>query len=535
MQRVETDILVVGGGSAGICAALAARAAGLRVALAYKTGGNCTSVAAGGFAAVMPGVEDDAPRRHGENTLRSSGGLADARLVEALVERAAAALQNLMSWGVEFSTLEDGSLRRFRSGGHDRARTYRCRNGNLAQCFRTLSRRVRDSGVELLKDCMAVGLLRHGARVCGAWGMDREGRPLQMAAKAVVLATGGFPGIYQHRTAPAALTGEGQVMAYEAGARLMDLEFVQFMPTTIAFPPEFHGRVVNDTLRGEGAVLRNSKNERFMARYAPAYGDLAGRDILAISIATEVAQGRGTPHGGVYLDATALDERTIFESFGWARQLAARGIDLRSTYIEVTPAAHFTCGGIGIDEHCATGVEGLFAAGECAGGIHGANRLGANALTATLVFGDIAGRSAARFAAGVAGPEAAADPVQTRMAEESLPPVLRKNAALDALEEEIRKIFWERMGVVRTRDGLAEAVSRLRGLEASLAAERPGGYTYAENMRRLRVRKMALLGRMVAQAAEERRESRGNHCRLDFPETDAAFARHRVFADTGRP
>ena len=534
VRSVETDVLVMGGGSAGMCAALAARAAGRRVVLVYKSGGNCTSVAEGAFAAVLPGTSDDDARRHGENTLASGAGLADEALVALLTEGGGAALQGLMALGIEFQTAADGTLRRFRSGGHDRARTYRCGKGNLAQFFRTLSARMREAGVEPLKDCAMAGLLRSGRRVCGAWGMDAAGQPLKILAKAVVLATGGFAGAFRNRTAPSGLTGDGHAMAYAAGARLMDLEFVQFMPTTLAFPPEFQGRVVSDALRGEGAVLLNSAGERFMARYAPVLGECAGRDVLAVAIATEVAEGRGTPHGGAYLDATGLDEATLCACWGSVRQLIARGLDPRTMRLEVAPAAHFTCGGVCIDAGCATGVEGLYAAGEVTAGVHGANRLGANALTSTLVFGGIAGRSAADWAGSVAGPGEAGDPEQDRLARDSRPPADRRDTALDAIDQEARQVLWEHVGVARTRDGLDRAVSRLRDLEHALAAERPGAYTYRENMQRLRLGHMLLLGGLAARAAAERRESRGNHYRLDFPERDEAFLRHTVFAGPDR-
>jgi aspartate oxidase len=530
VRSLETDVLVIGGGSAGMCAALAAREAGASVALAYKIGGNCTSVAAGGFAAVLPGVTDDSVENHYENTIQAGLGLADPRLVEILTRQAGAELQKVISWGVEYYTSDDGSLRRFRSGGHNAARTYRCRGGNVVGFFRTLHKRVQTSGIELLKNCALVRLLFSDGRVRGAWGMDDDGQPLKVTAKAVVLATGGYAGAYSNRSAPSGLTGEGLEMAHEVGGTLMDLEFVQFMPTTIAYPPEFHGSIVNDTLRGEGAAIYNSENERFMLRYDPRYGDCAGRASLTIAIATEVAEGRGSPHGGAFLDATALDEKTIFESFGCARRLIAWGIDPRTTRIEITPAAHFTCGGVAIDEHCSTGVPGLYAVGEASAGVHGANRLGANALSETLVFGDIAGGEAARCAQGIVGALGVADPIQKLWLERSLRDGDEgQSAMLDATEGEIKRLFWDNLGVVRSEAPLRSALARLEGLADALDAAGPEAYTYRENVRRERLRKMARLGAKVASAALEREETRGSHYRIDFKATDDALTRHISF------
>jgi len=532
VRTVEADVLVIGGGSAGMCSALAARAAGASVVLAYKTGGNCTSVAAGGFAAVLPGVTDDSVESHYENTMQASLGFADPRLVTLLTRRAGSELRKIIAWGVEFYKTEDGALRRFRSGGHNAARTYRCRGGNVVGFYRILRKQVQEAGVGLLRNCALVRLLRRDGCVCGAWGMDDEGRPLKVQAKAVVLASGGFAGAYANCSAPSGLTGEGLEMAYEAGGALMDLEFIQFMPTTIAYPPEFHGRIVNDTLRGEGAAIYNSENERFMLRYDPKFGDFAGRDSLTIAIATEVAEGRGTPHGGAYLDATALDEKTIFESFGCARRLIAWGIDPRTTRIEVTPAAHFTCGGVVIDERCSTGVPGLYAVGEASAGVHGANRLGANALSETLVFGDIAGGEAAKYAQGVHGAAVADDPVQGLWLERSRPEGGDSDRwLLDAAEAEIKRLFWENIGVVRSQKPLQSAQVRLQSLSDALDARAPAAYTYADNVRRERIRKMARLGLKVASAALERTETRGSHCRYDFKGKDEALTRHISFKD----
>lgn len=532
MQTVMTDVLVIGGGSAGMRAALSAREAGAEVALAYKSGGNCTSMAAGSFAAVMPGAQDDSLEEYYDNTLKAGRGLGDPHLVRVLVERGGEVLNTLMSWGVKFYTHEDGSLKRFRSGGHSRERVYRCPDGKIGQFFKTLSHRMLDAGVRPLRNCQVLELLLDNGRVCGACGADSEGRPLLIRAKAVILASGGFAGTYKNTSGPKAIAGEGLEMAYEAGGALKGLEFVQFMPTGLAYPPQLAGRPVSDPLRGAGAVLRDASGERFMHKYDPIYGDVAGRDIVSIAIVTEVAQGRGTPHGGAYLDATALEPQKIMESYGGVGRLQQLGIDPCTQMLEVTPAAHFSCGGIAIDAQGFTGVDGLYAAGEVCAGIHGANRLGASALPETLVFGDIAGKSAALFAQKTPGGNGAPSETFSRLVRDSAPdrPL---SGSLNEHAARVRALFWDGIGVVRSEESLADAEKDLSGIAEELSRASCALCSFSENLERELLAKTARLGCKAAYAARQRRESRGTHYRSDFPHTSEEFNRHIEFRKNG--
>ena len=527
---LETDVLVIGGGSAGLCAAIAAASEGSQVVLLAKPGGNCTSLAAGGFAAVLPQAADDAVEKHIANTLASGAGLGDERLVTIMAERAAEALNTIIQWGVRFYTQPDGSLLPFRSGGHSGVRTYRCVNGNAGQLIRVLSRRAKALGAVFLPGCTIAGLGTEGGRVNGAWGMDRQGSPLYIRSKALVLASGGFAGAYAHSTNPPGMSGDGLEMAFEVGCTLTGLEFVQFMPTTFAFPPELSGRLVNDTLRGEGAVLLNGAHKRFMDTYDPVYGDCAARDILAIAIRQEVLQGRGTSHGGVYLDARYIQAERMAACLGNTKILLKHGVDPHKDLLEVAPAAHFTCGGVRIDTQCHTGVEGLFAAGEVAAGVHGANRLGANALTETLVFGTIAGLSAARHAAGIkaqAANKCAA--LDERVRQSGCSSKASGPLALQLMHA-VQAVFDAKLGVLRSGQELAQAAEELLELAKAAKSEANAGYAFPEGLCFAQIYKMAMLGHKTAVAAEQRVESRGTHFRSDYPEQNTAFAKHREFS-----
>ncbi|MEG2119892.1 MAG: FAD-binding protein, partial [Pseudoflavonifractor sp.] len=397
---LQADVLVLGGGGAGLCSALAAVEGGASVTLVYKHGGNSTAVAAGGFAVVTEGSESDSAECFISDALRSGAQLASPALLRTLADNASRAIETITGWGVEFYRNPDGSYRRFRSGGHTNPRSLRCATGRGSDAYRVMLDRARAKGVRIVRNTVITELLKDGDRIVGAACLGEDGAPLVILAKSVILATGGMGALYEHTTNTPGLTGEGYFMAHEAGCRLRDMEFVQFMPTTIAYPPQFSGKLVNDTLRGEGAYLLNAAGERFMAGYAPQFMEVAGRDILSIAIATEILAGRGSPHGGVYLDARHIPQAAMLQSFGAAKAMRVAGIDPCRDLIEVVPAAHFSCGGVVIDAECRTGVDGLFAVGEVTGGIHGANRLGATALTENVVFGQIAGSNAAKDAAG---------------------------------------------------------------------------------------------------------------------------------------
>lgn len=520
-STIHTDVLVIGGGGAGLCSALAAAEAGADVTLVSKAGGNSTAIAAGGFAVVLEKTVGDSVEVFLEDAVRSGAGLADIKLLTRLAKEAPAAIDRIVDWGVDFYRHEDGAYRPFRSGGHRFPRSLRCAKGKGGDAYRVMLWRARDKGVQIIKNALITRLLKENDRVSGAAGMDETGRPLLISAKAVVLATGGMAALYEHTTNTLGMTGEGYILAREAGCRLRDLEFVQYMPTTFAWPEHLQGRLVNDTLRGEGAYLRNGSGERFMTRYDPGFMEVATRDVLSIAIATELAEGRGTPHGGVWVDARHIPEKALLDSFGDARQLRAAGIDPLKELFEVVPAAHFTCGGVVIDEECRTGVAGLYAVGEAAGGMHGANRLGATALTENVVFGQVAGRNAAAEAAGGSTPACVADSAfeqnLTRL-ERPEEPLL--DELLARTEKRVGRILWQYGGILRSADGIQKGQGEL----AVLREERMGypQGSFAQSLRGRRLDQLISLSALVLKAALLRTESRGCHYRVDFPERDPA-------------
>ena len=515
--KMEIDVLVLGGGSAGLCSAMAAREAGASVILIYKAGGNSTAVAAGGYAVVLKDSVGDSVEQFIADAERSGAGLVEPDLLHRLAEGAIPAIERAAGWGVEFYRTEDGQYRRFRSGGHTFPRSLRCASGRGSDTYGVLYRRARACGITMLKDTLITELLRSGERVVGAAGMDEQGRPLVIAAKTVILATGGMAALYEHTTTTSGVTGEGYIMALESGCRLRDMEFIQFMPTTLAAPASLKGKLVNDTLRGEGAYLLNRSGERFMTRYAPDLMEVSARDVLSYAIATEVSAGRGSPAGGVYVDARHIPEKALLQSFGAVKALRAAGIDPSHSLIEVTPAAHFSCGGVAIDVNCRTGVPGLYAVGEVTGGIHGANRLGATALTENLVFGQIAGALAAEESKKISIAQTLDWPDAERCVQgaQADPDA---SAFLMAEEQEIRRILWTCGGILRNGEGLSSGLVRL-GVMTAHVSELPTP-CFSQQQKKRRLIQLVALAQLVLQSALRRTESRGCHTRTDFPNQD---------------
>ena len=522
-DAIQTDVLILGSGGAGLCSAIAAAESGASVLVISKAGGNSTVMAAGGFAVAMEEAGDSV-ECFVADALRSGAELADVRLVTRLAEEAPRAIETLADWGVKFYCREDGSYRLFRSGGHTHPRSLRCASGHGADAYRVMLQRAKGLGVRFISNALIAELLRKDGRVVGAAGMDSGGAPLFILAKAVVLATGGLAALYEHTTNTPGLTGEGYILAREAGCRLRDMEFVQFMPTTIAYPPRLKGRLVNDTLRGEGAILLNGHLERFMERYDAQSMENSTRAVISAAIATELAEGRGSLHGGVYLDARHISPEALSQSYRYAVHMAAAGADPSKNLIEVVPAAHFSCGGVIIDENCRTDVAGLYAVGEVTGGIHGANRLGATALTENAVFGSIAGRCAAQDAT-LAGAypswiECLMEPALKR-AEQPQNPAL--NAALAEGKNKLGSILWRCGGILRNAEGLSAGLEALAMLEEELLAQ-PGG-DFDQAIKVMHMMQLITLGRLILRASLERTESRGCHRRTEFPKEDPSWNR----------
>jgi succinate dehydrogenase / fumarate reductase, flavoprotein subunit len=563
-QTFDHDVLVIGAGGAGLRAALAAEAAGCRVGLVCKSllGKAHTVMAEGGAAAALANVDErDNWRVHFADTMRGGQYLNNWRMAELHAKEAPARVRELEAWGALFDRTPDGRILQRNFGGHRYPRLAHVGDRTGLEMIRTLQdRAVHRERIDVHMECTVLELLRDGGRIAGALGYDRErGRFRLWRGKAVVLATGGIGKAYKITSNSWEYTGDGHALAYRAGAELMDMEFVQFHPTGMIWPPSVRGILVTEGVRGEGGVLLNRDGRRFMFDDIPdnyraqtadtpdegwryTQGDrsarrppeLLTRDHVARSIVREVKEGRGSPHGGVFLDIAWIRERlpngaehirkklpSMYHQF---KQLA--DIDITTTPMEVGPTTHYMMGGVRVDgDTQMSTVPGLFAAGEVAAGLHGANRLGGNSLSDLLVFGTRAGEHAARFAA-----EQGAPAVDERAVDGTV------RAALEPfgrdggegpyqVQHELEDIMQNLVGIVRREEEMAQALDRIRRLReraqrAAVSGHReynPGWHTALD------LENLLTVSEAVTRAALERRESRGGHFRDDYPTKDPAF------------
>ena len=540
-ELLETDVLIVGAGAAGLRVAIELARAGVDVlVLGKRRHGDAHTVwAAGGINASLGNVDpDDRWEIHAADTIGEGHFVNDPRSVETLAREAPERVLELWDWGCPFSLTEDGSLNQRYFGAQSFRRTCFAGDTTGEAILSTLVAKAREEGVPYREDVYVTKLLKSGGRVNGAAGFDLgSGRKLLFGARAVVLAAGGYTSIYRRGSSrPDENNGDAMALAYEAGAALKDMEFVQFHPTGMVEPEEMDGRLVTEAVRGEGGRLYNVEGERFMERYSPEHMELDARDVVARANYREIQEGRGTPDGAVLLDISHRDPEYIEERLpNMFEQFMEQGVDITEEPMKVSPTAHYGMGGIEVDPcTCATAVEGLFAVGESAAGVHGANRLGGNSLAETVVFGKILGEFLA---------DALAD----------LPPLpldggaaLEHFADLDALGggadpaeaeeliDELRDLVWDHAGIVRTGGGLREGIEGLRRVEdradrlevRDASSHRPArGLEHALNLRA-----MLVVAEAVMRGALLREESRGAHHREDFPEEAEAWRKNVLCA-----
>jgi succinate dehydrogenase / fumarate reductase flavoprotein subunit len=572
-DRIEHDVLVIGAGGAGLRAAIEAANAGAKVGLVCKSllGKAHTVMAEGGAAAAMAYVDDrDSWRVHFADTMRGGQYLNNWRMAELHAKEAPDRIRELEAWGALFDRTEDGRILQRNFGGHRYPRLAHVGDRTGLEMIRTLQDHAIHLAIDVHMEVTVVRLLKDGDRIAGALAYDREkGRFKLFVAGAVVLATGGIGRAFSITSNSWEYTGDGQALAYAAGAELMDMEFVQFHPTGMVWPPSVKGILVTEGVRGEGGVLRNSQGKRFMFDDIPenyrnqtadneeegwryVMGDksarrppeLLTRDHVARCIQREVREGRGSPHGGVYLDIAWIKEKlpnaaehirkklpSMYHQF---MQLA--NIDITTTPMEVGPTTHYIMGGIRVDgDSQMTTVAGLFAAGECAAGLHGANRLGGNSLSDLLVFGRRAGEYAAKFAAerGPARPAASEADDSVRRA---LEPFDRASGeAPYAIQHELQQLMQKLVGIVRQEKEMQEALSAVRGLRTRAAKVgvqgnreyNPGWHTALD------LENLLTVSEAIALAGIERKESRGGHFRDDYPDKDAQFAKFNIVIRKG--
>jgi succinate dehydrogenase / fumarate reductase flavoprotein subunit len=524
------NVLVIGTGAAGLRAAIAAHQAGSEVMVIGKRRRDDahTVLAAGGINAALGTVDpQDSWQQHYADTLREGYVLADPRVVELLAREAPAAVLELADWGAPFARLPDGRLDQRFFGAHRWRRTCYAGDWTGRAILRALTAKVAELGISVIDDQYVSQLLVADGTCFGALAFDLEsGERTVFLADAVVLAAGGHTRIWRRSSSRRdENTGDGMYLALRAGCRLADMELVQFHPTGMVAPEEAAGTLVTEAVRGEGGQLKNALGERFMARYDPERMELSTRDRVALANYTEIAEGRGGPDGGVFLDITHLGKDAILEKLPrmYRQFLEYQMLDISQQPMEVAPTAHYSMGGVVVDPDThATDVTGLFAAGEVTAGLHGANRLGGNSLAETVVFGRRAGEAAAQYSASRDLQLRARDVV--RAADEELSSLIRHGRQFARpLQRALRNTMWETCGVVRDQAGLQDGLDRVAELR-ELAGDvdvRPSSEGYADLAHALDLRASLMAAEATLLGALARRESRGAHQRRDLPQLDS--------------
>ncbi|MGB0096419.1 MAG: FAD-binding protein [Solirubrobacteraceae bacterium] len=534
----EYDVLVIGAGGTGLRAAIASAEQGARTALVCKSllGKAHTVMAEGGIAASLGNVApEDNWRVHFQDTMFGGKYLNNWHMAELHAKEAPDRVRELEQWGGIFDRTPERKMSQRAFGGHTYRRLVHIGDRTGLELIRTLRDKAVHAGIDVFMECTITRLQKDGDRVCGAFGYWRAtGASVAFAAPALVLATGGAGKCWRITSNSWECTGDGHGLAYQAGAELIDMEFVQFHPTGMVWPPGVIGLLVTEAVRCEGGILRNASGERFMERYDPKRLELSTRDVVARAIHTEVKELRGTPHGGVFLDVSHLPAATVRSKLPsmYDQFMELAGLDITREPMEVGPTCHYFMGGVRTDaETGASTVPGLFATGECSGGMNGANRLGGNSLSDLLVFEKRAGESAARHAAD--GPAPHINDAQPAEAAAEMTRYLSGPGDEDPyrLHAELQATMQQEVGIFRDQTGLTAAVAQLDELERRAADARSPSSTTAYNpgWHLCRdIRNMLIVSGAVARAALLRHESRGAHSRLDFPDYDDYWSEHNL-------
>ena len=565
----EYDVLVIGAGGAGLRAAIEASAAGVKVGLICKSllGKAHTVMAEGGMAAAMGNVDDrDNWKVHFADTMRGGQYVNNWRMAELHAKEAPARVHELEAWGAVFDRTKEGKISQRNFGGHRYPRLAHVGDRTGLELIRTLQDHGIHQGITVFMEYTVVSLLKDGGRVVGAFGYDRErGRFRVFKAKAVVLCTGGLGRAYAVTSNSWEGTGDGVSLAYHAGAELLDMEFIQFHPTGMIWPPSVMGILVTESVRGEGGVLRNKDGKRFMYddvpenyksqtstdpeegwRYtqndknAKRPPELLTRDHVARCINREVKAGRGSPHGGVFLDISWIKEKIPNSAEHIKRKLPSMyhqfmqlaNLDITKEPMEIGPTTHYAMGGIRVEaESQATNIPGLFAAGECAAGLHGANRLGGNSLSDLIVFGQRAGEYAAKYAK--ANPNISVSDAEIEGAyKEAVAPFERAAGGTTEgpyqVQYDLQNMMQKNVGIVRLQNEMEEAIDGIQKLKARAAKVavqghceyNPGWHTAID------LKHLLTVSEAITLCAIERKESRGGHFREDFPDKSPEAAKY---------
>ena len=528
----EHDVLIIGAGGAGLRAAIEALAQGASVGVVCKSllGKAHTVMAEGGIAAAMANVDAaDSWKTHFRDTMRGGKFLNNWRMAQLHAQESPDRVRELEQWGALFDRTETGEILQRAFGGHTFKRLCHVGDRTGLEMIRTLQDRGVQQGIDVYMECTVTRLLTGNGRVAGAFAYWREnGRFIVFRAKSVVIATGGIGKAWRVTSNSWEYTCDGMALAYEAGAELMDMEFVQFHPTGMVWPPGVQGILVTEAVRGEGGILRNKAGERFMEKYDPKRMELSTRDVVARSIYTEVKEGRGTEHGGAYLDISHKPgeyvKKKLPSMYHQFKELA--DVDITKSPMEVGPTCHYMMGGIRVDAETAQStVPGLFAAGEAAAGLHGANRLGGNSLSDLLVFGRRAGLAAAQHAKRSATPSI--DNAQIDQAEKELLAPFSNSGTESpyAVHRDLQEVMQNLVGIFRTDLDLKKALAELANLKtraANVSVEgsrlfNPGWHLSYD------LKAMLIVSEAVTHSALARTESRGAHSRIDHPNLDPVW------------
>jgi succinate dehydrogenase / fumarate reductase flavoprotein subunit len=541
-HRLSTAVLVVGTGGAGLRAAIDLAEAGVAVlAVGKRPAADAhTSLAAGGINAALSTMDpEDTWEQHAADTLKESYLLADPRVVQTVAQGAARGIHDLERYGMHFDRQDDGRIAQRYFGAHTYRRTAFAGDYTGLEMQRALLDRAARLEIPILSTAYITQLLVEDGVVFGAYGFDLiDGTRYLIHADAVILAAGGHTRIWRRTSSRRdENTGDSFRLAVAAGARLRDAELVQFHPSGLLEPENAAGTLVSEAARGEGGVLLNNLGERFMARYDPDRMELSTRDRVALASYTEIKEGRGTPHGGVWLDLSHLPREVIMTRLPRVYQtmLELQMLDVTRDPIEVAPTAHYSMGGVWVrpGDH-GTDVEGLYAIGEASSGLHGANRLGGNSLIELLVFGRIVGQAAADYSAQL--PAQRRSPLAVARARTEIDELLAADGRenVRALQRAVRDLMTDRAGVVRDEEGLTAGLAELDAVEERMKdiGVHPDIAGFQDLAHAFDLKSTALAARATLESARERRETRGCHNRSDYPDLDPELRVNLVWSPT---
>ena len=570
IQTFEHQVIIIGAGGAGLRAAIECSALGLNTAVLSKSllGKAHTVMAEGGMAAALANVSaKDSWKVHFRDTMRGGKFLNVWRMAELHAKQAPARVRELEEWGAVFDRTPDGLINQRNFGGHRHPRLAHTGDRTGLELIRTLQDHGVHQGIHFHMECTALSLLKDGERIAGVCAYWRDtGRFVVFRAPAVILATGGAGKAWKVTSNSWEYTGDGSAMAYDAGAELMDIEFTQFHPTGMVWPPSVRGTLVTEGVRGEGGILKNSEGKRFMFNYVPPKfapetadteeeaaqwlegkpgarrpPELLTRDVVARAIKSEVDAGRGSPNGGVFLDIASQREadfirRKLPSMYHQFKELAE--VDITKEPMQVGPTLHYFMGGVRVEaESQMTRVPGLFACGEAGAGMHGANRLGGNSLSDLIVFGKLAGTGAKKYIDGLAGRTPRADDAQVLDAFRRAKAPLQRDGGENpyVLHEDLTKVMGQCVGIVRSGKELERGIEELQGLKKRLAnVKADGASQYNPGWHEaLSLSSLLITSEAVALAAHMREESRGAHTRVDFENERPEWLKYNIVITKG--